>query len=118
MKKALALILSLVMVFALIPSAFAEDTPAVAKATLMTELPDTGDRIVIHNYTYNKALDACGTSGHYNAGVDIVPEDGILTGVSENIVWDFRWEPVIPAHPMTTSTRTGRSRRTATDTAS
>ncbi|MBR4906399.1 MAG: chitobiase/beta-hexosaminidase C-terminal domain-containing protein, partial [Clostridia bacterium] len=88
MKKALALILSLLMVLALIPSAFAEDAPAVAKATLMTELPETGDRVVILNFTNNKALDACGTNGYYNAGVDIVPADGTLSGVSENIVWD------------------------------
>ena len=88
MKKALALILSLLMVLALIPSAIAEETPTVAKATLMTELPGTGDRVVILNFTNNKALDACGTNGFYNAGVDIVPADGVLTRVSENIVWD------------------------------
>lgn len=88
MKKALALILSLMMVLALVPSAFAEDEPVVAKATLMTALPETGDRVVIHNTANNKALDACGTNGYYNAGVDIVPADGVLSGVSENIVWD------------------------------
>ena len=85
MKKALALILSLVMVLALLPAAA---TAEGASATLMTELPETGDRVVIHNTTNNKALDACGTNGYYNAGVDITPADGVLTGVSENIIWD------------------------------
>ncbi|MBR5619073.1 MAG: chitobiase/beta-hexosaminidase C-terminal domain-containing protein, partial [Clostridia bacterium] len=84
MKKALALILSLMMVLALIPVSAAEG----ASATLMTELPASGDRVVIHNTANNKALDACGTSGYYNAGADIVPADGSVTGVSENIVWD------------------------------
>ena len=84
MKKALALILSLMMVLALIPVSAAEG----ASATLMTELPASGDRVVIHNTANNKALDACGTSGYYNAGADIVPADGSITGVSENIVWD------------------------------
>lgn len=89
MKKALALILSLLMVLALMPSAFAEDTPKVAKATLMTELPDTGDRVVIHNTHYNKALGACGTAAsYYNEGIDIVPTDGVMNGISDNIVWD------------------------------
>ena len=84
MKKALALILSLLMVFALLPAVMADG----ATATLMTELPETGDRIVIHNTANNKALDACETSSYYNAGVDIVPADGVLSGVTENIVWD------------------------------
>ena len=89
MKKALALILSLVMVFALIPSVFAEGDATVASATLMTALPETGDRVVIHNTTNNKALGACGTAASfYNEGVNITPTDGVLSGVSENIVWD------------------------------
>jgi hypothetical protein len=88
MKKALALILSLVMLLALVPSVYADDEPTVASATLMTELPETGDRVVIHNTTNNKALDACGTNGYYNAGVDIVPAEGVISGVSENIIWD------------------------------
>jgi len=83
MKKALALILSLLMVLALIPSAVAEGEATVASATLMTALPETGDRVVIHNTHYNKAMDACGTSGYYNAGVDITPADGVLTGITE-----------------------------------
>ncbi len=88
MKKALALILSLLMVLALIPSAVAEGEAAVASATLMTALPETGDRVVIHNTHYNKAMDACGTSGYYNAGVDITPADGVLTGITDSIIWD------------------------------
>ena len=79
MKKALALILSLVMLLALVPSVYADDEPTVASATLMTELPETGDRVVIHNTTNNKALDACGTNGYYNAGVDIVPAEGVIS---------------------------------------
>ena len=131
MKKALALILSLLMVLGLLPAAIADGEPVVASATLMTELPQTGDRVVIHNTTNNKALDACGTNSYYNAGVDIVPADGKLSGVSENIVWDvtknedgsYRFSQngrarASAARPMTTSTRTGRSNRTATATAS
>ena len=87
MKKALALILSLLMVLALIPSAVAEGEATVASATLMTALPETGDRVVIHNTHYNKAMDACGTSGYYNAGVDITPADGVLTGITDSIIF-------------------------------
>ena len=84
MKKALALILSLVMMLALMPVSVA----ASATATLMTELPDTGDRVIIHNTVNNKALDACGTSGYYNAGVDLTPVDGVISGFGENVIWD------------------------------
>ena len=89
MKKALALILSLMMVLALIPASFAEGGATATLVDSPLENLKTGDRIVIHNTTFNKALDASGTSGYYNAGVDITPADGKLSGVTDNIVWDI-----------------------------
>ena len=88
MKKALACILSLLMILAPVLSVYAEGEPTVASATRMTELPKTGDRVIIYNTANNKALDACETNGYYNAGVGITPVDGVLTGIGESIVWD------------------------------
>ena len=84
MKKALSIILSLLMVLALMPVSVA----ASATGVLMSELPETGDRVIIHNTAKNKALDACGTNGYYNAGVDLTPADGVISGFGENVIWD------------------------------
>ena len=87
MRKAFAWILSLLMVFAMLPVVTADG----ATATLMTSLPETGDRVVIHNTQFNKALGACGTAGsnsYYNEGIGITPTDGVLSGVTKNMVWD------------------------------
>ena len=58
------------------------DAPDEQVATLINGLPEDGDRVVIHNAQYNKALDACGTHEDFNAGVDA------LSDASEDLVWD------------------------------
>ena len=91
MRKTLSLVLAVVMMLVLLPAvklhaAVAEDA---ATATLMTALPEDGDRVVIHNTQYNKAMGACGTKAtYYNEGKDLVPADGQLTGVTEDLIWD------------------------------
>lgn len=50
-----------------------------------TELKD-GDRIVIFNPEYNKALSST-YSGFYNAGVDVSLKDGVLTGFGKEEIW-------------------------------
>ncbi len=110
-KRLVCLVLSLLMVLSLLPGIAAADTepedaadltadtvetgseedpaadePADAPdeqvATLINGLPEDGDRVVIHNAQYNKALDACGTHESFNAGVDA------LSDASEDLVWD------------------------------
>ena len=91
MRKTLSLVLAVVMMLVLLPAIKLNTTVAedAATATLMTTLPEDGDRIVIHNTQYNKAMGACGTkSTYYNEGKDLEPADGQLTGVTEDLIWD------------------------------
>ena len=85
MRRAMAFILSLAIMITMIPVSYSESVTA----TLMTELPKDGDRVVIHNTKYNKALGPCGTAAsYYNKGVDMTPQDGVLSGVTDDVVWD------------------------------
>ncbi len=63
-----------------------KDLPATTPATLAAALPDSG-KVVIFNPAYGKALDACGTNGYYNAGVDCTPVNFVINA-TDNILWD------------------------------
>lgn len=85
MKKALAIILSLIMVLAMVPFASADGI----SATLINGMPANGDKVVIYNPDSGKALGACGTAAsYYNEGVSIAAADGAMSGVAESIIWD------------------------------
>ncbi len=61
-----------------------QDESGEPAATMIAGLPADGDRVVIRNAQYNKALDACGTNESFNAGVDI----DTLNDASEDLIWD------------------------------
>ena len=87
MKKALALILSLLMVLALVPSAFAAGEVAVA----MTTAPATGDKVVIY-YPTGGTLISSVASGDKLTGVAatvsnnsiVVPANAAMFDVTVN----------------------------------
>lgn len=75
---------------------FVQPTPTIdpTKAYLMSTAPQTGDRVVIFCEAYQMALDTCeSTATYYNAGVEMTPYDGVLSGVTSNIVWDVTLNP-------------------------
>lgn len=85
MKKALAIILSLLMVLALVPFSV-----AAGGATLVDGLPTNGDKVVIYNPASGKALGACATAAsYYNGGVDVTAADGTIAAVTDDIIWDY-----------------------------
>lgn len=63
------------------PADAPDEDPDEQAETLINGLPEDGDRVVIQNAQYNKALDACGTNENFNAGVD-------ASDASEDLVWD------------------------------
>lgn len=85
-KKLLSLLLVLAMVFSLAVPVFAEGETA-SVVTDYTSLA-TGDKVVIYNPKYSKAMDASGTSGHYNAGKDVAITDGKMASVPASVIWD------------------------------
>jgi len=86
----LSALLVLAMIVTLLPvSAFAA-TGLSSVATLVTDASKlkTGDKVIIYTDACNKVMDACGTAGYYNAGVDATAKDGKLTVPKDSVVWD------------------------------
>ena len=83
MKKVLALFLSLVMVLALIPTAFAAGEVAVA----VSEALVTGDKIVIYNGSANGLISAT-ASGNKLSAVASTPAEGSLIVPTGAAVFD------------------------------
>lgn len=87
-KKFLSLMLVLAMVFSLAVPVFAEEASVTASLVSDVSSLATGDKVVIYNQQYKKALNSSGTSGYYNSGIDIESSDGKLADIPENIVWE------------------------------
>ncbi|MBQ4423965.1 MAG: chitobiase/beta-hexosaminidase C-terminal domain-containing protein, partial [Clostridia bacterium] len=83
MKKALALILSLVMVLALIPASFAAGEVAVA----MTEAPATGDKIVMYYPTGNNVISTVASDDKLT-GVGVTVAEGAVTLPANAAIFD------------------------------
>ncbi len=82
-KRIVSLFLAILMCAALLPaSAFAEETAQI------DALPKDGDRVIIYNAQYEKALAAEEADGTCSKGVGIVPVDGVVSDADETLIWD------------------------------
>ena len=86
-KRLMAMLLVLAMVMTLLPTfAFADETVTATKVDTIAD----GDQIVWYNVGSGKAIDTQGTSGFYNAGVDVTVTNGVMTVPQTSIIWTIK----------------------------
>ena len=88
MKKALALILSILMVLALVPAVVLADAQTANLVTDPTTLA-TGDKVVLYAPAYSVALSSEILSTYYRVGVAVTAAEGKLSVEDTKCIWDL-----------------------------
>ncbi len=88
MKRALALILSILMVLALVPAVVLADAQTATLVTDPTTLA-TGDKVVLYAPAYSVALSSEILNTYYRAGVAMTAAEGKLSVEDTKCIWDL-----------------------------
>ena len=65
-----------------------ELTPAEGKTYGLVTTLTTGDKVIIYNDGYDRGISSSVISNYYLAGVELVPEAGVITTADTTVVWD------------------------------